>query len=112
MLQKLEGKTAVITGGKEGVGLATAELFVKEGAYVFNMGRRQKELDEAVVVAKQQQRKMPARMPPLQRYSKRSARAGSIEEARRAGIMPASEAAMVRMRMEPTSTTVSTPLTS
>ncbi len=48
MTKKLEGKTAVITGGTEGIGLATAKLFVKEGAYVFITGRRQKELDEAV----------------------------------------------------------------
>jgi NAD(P)-dependent dehydrogenase (short-subunit alcohol dehydrogenase family) len=48
MTQKLKGKTAVITGGTEGIGLATAKLFVKEGAYVFITGRRQKELDEAV----------------------------------------------------------------
>jgi NAD(P)-dependent dehydrogenase (short-subunit alcohol dehydrogenase family) len=45
---KLQGKVAVITGGTEGIGLATARLFVKEGAYVFITGRRQKELDEAV----------------------------------------------------------------
>ena len=45
---KLQGKVAVITGGTEGIGLATAKLFVKEGAYVFITGRRQKELDEAV----------------------------------------------------------------
>jgi NAD(P)-dependent dehydrogenase (short-subunit alcohol dehydrogenase family) len=45
---KLEGKTAVITGGTEGIGLATAKLFVNEGAYVFITGRRQRELDEAV----------------------------------------------------------------
>src|SRR6202051_4431382 len=45
---KLQGKTAVITGGTEGIGLATAQLFVKEGAYVFITGRRQKQLDEAV----------------------------------------------------------------
>jgi NAD(P)-dependent dehydrogenase (short-subunit alcohol dehydrogenase family) len=45
---KLKRKVAVITGGTEGIGLATAQLFVKEGAYVFITGRRQKELDEAV----------------------------------------------------------------
>src|SRR5580693_4766902 len=48
MLKKLEGKIAVITGGTEGIGLAAAKLFVKEGAYVFIAGRRQKKLDEAV----------------------------------------------------------------
>jgi NAD(P)-dependent dehydrogenase (short-subunit alcohol dehydrogenase family) len=45
---KLQGKVAVITGGTEGIGLATAQLFVKEGAHVFITGRRQKQLDEAV----------------------------------------------------------------
>src|SRR5712671_352733 len=48
MSKELEGKTAVITGGTEGIGLATAKLFAQEGAYVFITGRRQKELDEAV----------------------------------------------------------------
>src|SRR5216684_361620 len=48
MPKKLEDKIAVVTGGTEGIGLATAKLFVKEGAYVFITGRRQKELDEAV----------------------------------------------------------------
>jgi len=46
--KKLQGKVAVITGGTTGIGLAAAKLFVKEGAYVFIIGRRQKELDEAV----------------------------------------------------------------
>ena len=45
---KLQGRVAVITGGSTGIGLATAKLFVKEGAYVFITGRRQNELDEAV----------------------------------------------------------------
>jgi NAD(P)-dependent dehydrogenase (short-subunit alcohol dehydrogenase family) len=48
MPKRLDGKVAVITGGTEGIGLAAAKLFVKEGAYVFITGRRQKELDEAV----------------------------------------------------------------
>jgi NAD(P)-dependent dehydrogenase (short-subunit alcohol dehydrogenase family) len=45
---KLQGKLAIITGGTTGIGLASAKLFVEEGAYVFITGRRQKELDEAV----------------------------------------------------------------
>jgi NAD(P)-dependent dehydrogenase (short-subunit alcohol dehydrogenase family) len=48
MSKKLKDKIALITGGTEGIGLATAKLFVKEGAYVFITGRRQKELDETV----------------------------------------------------------------
>lgn len=45
---KLQGKTAVITGGSSGMALAAARLFVEEGAYVFITGRRQEQLDEAV----------------------------------------------------------------
>lgn len=47
-MSKLEGKIAVITGGNSGIGLATAQRFVSEGAYVFVTGRRQSELDAAV----------------------------------------------------------------
>ena len=46
--KRLDGKIAVITGGNSGIGLATAQQFVAEGAYVFITGRRQSELDAAV----------------------------------------------------------------
>jgi len=47
-MAKLKDKVAVITGATSGMALATAKLFVEEGAYVFITGRRQKNLDDAV----------------------------------------------------------------
>ena len=44
----LDDKVAVITGGTTGIGLATAQRFVDEGARVFITGRRRAELDTAV----------------------------------------------------------------
>ncbi|GAA1309455.1 SDR family NAD(P)-dependent oxidoreductase [Pseudonocardia xinjiangensis] len=44
----LEGKTAVVTGGSTGIGLATARRFAEEGAHVFVTGRRVEELEKAV----------------------------------------------------------------
>ena len=45
---RLSGKTAVITGGATGIGLAAAKRFIEEGAFVFIYGRRQAALDAAV----------------------------------------------------------------
>ena len=45
---KHAGKIALVTGGTSGIGLATAQRLVAEGAYVYITGRRQAELDAAV----------------------------------------------------------------
>ena len=45
-MNRLQGKTAVITGGNSGVGAAAAILFASEGANVVISARRQNALDE------------------------------------------------------------------
>src|ERR1700761_4589494 len=49
MNDSLQGKVAVVTGGSEGIGLASAKLLAARGATVFILGRRQSVLDAAAV---------------------------------------------------------------
>jgi NAD(P)-dependent dehydrogenase (short-subunit alcohol dehydrogenase family) len=46
-MQKLSGKTALITGGNSGIGLATAKMFLAQGARVAISGRNAQALEEA-----------------------------------------------------------------
>ncbi|MFH9089843.1 glucose 1-dehydrogenase [Streptomyces sp. NPDC017673] len=45
---QLDGRTAVVTGGTSGIGLASARRFREEGARVYITGRRKETLDKAV----------------------------------------------------------------
>ena len=47
-MSRLQGKTAVVTGGGSGIGLGAAKRFIDEGAFVYIFGRRQEALDAAV----------------------------------------------------------------
>jgi NAD(P)-dependent dehydrogenase (short-subunit alcohol dehydrogenase family) len=47
-LDRLKGKTAVVTGGGSGIGFASAKRFIDEGAFVYIFGRRQEALDAAL----------------------------------------------------------------
>ena len=45
---RLKDKTAIITGGGTGIGLATAHAFYQEGAKIILFGRRKEKLEKAV----------------------------------------------------------------
>ena len=66
MSKKLENRVAVITGATSGMALATAKLFVEEGAYVFVTGRRQESSTEQSKISARMSlafRAMPAISP-------------------------------------------------
>jgi NAD(P)-dependent dehydrogenase (short-subunit alcohol dehydrogenase family) len=48
MVKRFEGKVVVITGGSDGIGLASAQRFAEEGAQVYVTARRQEMLDQAI----------------------------------------------------------------
>jgi NAD(P)-dependent dehydrogenase (short-subunit alcohol dehydrogenase family) len=64
-MSKLDGKVAVITGANSGIGLASAKRFAQEGAHVFMTGRRQRELDAAVIAVGNGARGVPGDVASL-----------------------------------------------
>ncbi|BCF95064.1 SDR family NAD(P)-dependent oxidoreductase [Paraburkholderia largidicola] len=49
-MTRLQHKVAVVTGGTSGIGLATVQRFVAEGAFVYIFARRKDELDKTAAL--------------------------------------------------------------
>src|SRR6185436_4165029 len=78
-MAKLTGKTALITGGTTGIGLAAARLFHAEGARVFITGRSEKTLAEA-------KKLLPADVTPIRSDTSRLQDIDALVSARRAQV--------------------------
>ena len=52
VMKQLDGKTALITGGTSGIGLATARIFIDAGARVIINGRTQASVDAALAMGR------------------------------------------------------------
>lgn len=65
-MQKLKGKTALITGGSSGIGLATARLFQAEGARIAITGRSAESLRPAAAILGEQALLIPSDAADLQ----------------------------------------------
>jgi NAD(P)-dependent dehydrogenase (short-subunit alcohol dehydrogenase family) len=92
---RLTGKKALISGGNSGIGLATARLFVAEGAEVAITGLDQKTLDEAIAELGPHARGYRADITVGGRPE--AARRGSCQGFRQAGHRPASPAGHYRL---------------
>ena len=68
-MARLEEKVALITGGESGIGLATARLFVAEGASVHLAGLVRNRLEAAVA---ELGRTWPTSASPMSRWKSRS----------------------------------------
>ena len=78
----LTDKTAVVTGGSSGIGFATAQRFIDEGASVIVTGRRRAELDSAAAQLGSRAYAVPGDVTgpaDLKRLHEAAARLGGID---------------------------------